>query len=121
MILAIDPATEAQGSSRWLLGISVMLFSLVVLAENAARIDISPAYDDERLQDGVYSNASGWRKPPAYENEWRPEQQEQQGRIQFGYDAVYEEMRAKDSNVFSPTTGSGLTDQPQNTQFKIGF
>lgn len=121
MILAMDPATEAQNSSRWLLGVSAMLFSLVVLAENAARIDISPAYDNDRLKDEIYSNSSGWRKPPAYENEWRPEQQEQQGRMQFGYDAVYEEMRARDGGDFSQDTGLGLTDQPQNTQFKIGF
>jgi hypothetical protein len=119
MILATDPATEAQSSSRWLLGLSMMLFSLAVLAGNTARINISPTYDDDRLAEQIYSNSGGWRKPPAYENEWRPEQQ-QESRIRFGYDSAYEEMRARDS-AFTQDTGTGLTDRPQNTQFKIGF
>jgi hypothetical protein len=120
MILAPDPAAEMQNISRWLLGLSVTLFSLVVLAENTAQIDISPAYDGDRQADEIYSNASGWRTLPAYENEWRPEMQQQESRIQFGYDSAYEEMRARD-RAFSQDTGQGLTDRPQNTQFKIGF
>jgi hypothetical protein len=120
MILALDPAMEAGNGSRWLLGLTVMLFSLVVLAENAARLDISPAYDDERQSDAIYSSATRWRKPPEFEREWRPEEQGQKSRIQFGYDSVYEEMRARD-NDYSLDTGSGLDDRPQNAQFKIGF
>ena len=120
MILATVPASEARSSGRWLIGLSVMFFSLVVLAGNAERIDISPTYDDDRLADEIYSNSSGWRKPPEYEREWRPEQQQQESRIQFGYDSAYDEMRAKDS-AYSQDTGTGLTDRPQNTQFKIGF
>ncbi len=46
MILAMGPATEAGIGSRWFIGLSVMLFSLVVLAENAARLEILPGYDD---------------------------------------------------------------------------
>lgn len=120
MILAMNPATEARINSRWLTGLSVMLFSLVVLAENAPRLDISPAYDDDRLSDQIYNSASGWRTPQEYESEWRPEQQQQESRIQFGYDSAYEEMRARGNNS-SLDTGSGLKDHPQNTQFKIGF
>ena len=120
MILETHPATEARNSSRWLLGLSTGLFSLAVLAGNTSRIDISAAYDDDRLADEVYSNSTGWRQPPAYENEWRPEKQQQESRIQFGYDSAYEEMRARDS-AFTQGTGQGLTDRPQNTQFKIGF
>jgi hypothetical protein len=120
MILATDPATEARTSNRWLLGLPVMLCSLVVLAENTARIDISPGYDDERQSDEIYKSATGWRKPPEFESEWRPEVQEQKSRIQFGYDALYEEMRARD-NDYSLDTGAGPDDRPQNTQFKIGF
>ena len=73
MILAMDPATEAGISSRWLIGLSLMLFSIVVLAQNATRLNISPAYDDDRLSDEIYSSAGGWRSPPEYESEWRPE------------------------------------------------
>ncbi len=120
MILAMDPATEAGNGNRWLIGLPVMLFSLVVLAENADRLDISPAYGDERQADEIYNSATGWRKPPEFESEWRPEQQQQQSRIQFGYDSAYEEMKAR-GNDFSLDTGSGLDDRPQNAQFKIGF
>jgi hypothetical protein len=120
MILAMDPATGARINSRWLIGLSVMLFSLVVLAENDARLEISPAYDDDRVTDEIYSSTSGWRRPPEYESEWRPEKQQQESRIQFGYDSVYEEMRARD-NDYSQNTGFGLKDRQQNTQFKIGF
>ena len=120
MILAMVPSTGVHISSRWLIGLSVMLFSLVVLAENAARLDISPAYDDNRLTDEIYDNATGWRKPPAYESEWRPEKKKQNSRIQFGYDSAYEEMRAR-SKDYNLDTGLGRIDHPQNTQLNISF
>ena len=119
MILAMDPATEAGCSGRWLIGLSLMLFSIVVLAQNATRLNISQAYDDDRLSDEIYSSAGGWRTPE-YESEWRPEKQKQQSRIQFGYDSAYEEMRAR-GNDYTLNTGLGLKDHPQNAQFKIGF
>lgn len=120
MILAIDQATEVHISSRWLIGLSVMLFSLVVLAENAARLDILPAYDDDRLTDEIYDKATGWRKPPAYQSEWRPEKQKQTSRIQFGYDSAYEEMRSRGKD-YNLDTGLGHIDHPQNTQINISF
>jgi len=120
MILAMHPATEARISSRWFIGLPVILFSIVAFAENATRLDISPAYDDEQLAAQIYNSASGWRTPPEYESEWRPEKQKQESRIQFGYDSAYEEMRAR-GNDYTLSTGLGLKDQPQNTQFKIGF
>jgi len=120
MILVMDTAIASHISSRWLIGLSVLMFSLVVLAENAGRLDISPAYDDYRLTDEIYNSANGWRKPPEYESEWRPEKQKQESRIQFGYDSAYEEMRARD-NAYSLDTGLGLIDHPQNTQLKISF
>ncbi len=116
----MDPAAEARISSRWLIGLTVMLFSLVVLAESTARLEISPAYDDYRLTDEIYNRTNGWRKPPEYENEWRPEKQQQESRIQFGYDSTYEEMRAR-GNDYSLDTGLGVIDHPQNTQLKISF
>ena len=120
MIVAMDPATGAHSSSRWLIGLSVMLFSLVVLAENATRLDITPASDDDRLTDEIYDNATGWRQPPAYESEWRPEKQKQNSRIQFGYDSAYEEMRARGKD-YDLDTGLGRIDHPQNTQLNISF
>lgn len=120
MILAMHPATGARISSTWLIGLSVILYSIVAFAESANRLDISPAYDDDRLADQIYNSASGWRTPPEYESEWRPEKQKQESRIQFGYDSAYEEMRARGSD-YTLNTGLGIKDQPQNTQFKIGF
>jgi hypothetical protein len=120
MILAMDPATEAFNNNRWLIGLSAMLFSLVVLAENATRLDITPAYDDDRLTDEIYDNATGWRQPPSYESEWRPEKQMQTSRIQFGYDSAYEEMRARGKD-YNLDTGLGRIDHPQNTQINISF
>jgi hypothetical protein len=119
MILAIDTATGARLGSRWLIGLSVMLFSLIVLAENATQLDLSPAYDDLQTNE-IYSSTSGWRKPPTYENEWRPEKQEQESRIQFGYDSVYEEMGAR-GNDYSLDTDYGPADHPPSTQFRIDF
>jgi hypothetical protein len=120
MILAMNPAAGARVSSLWLIGLSVMLFSLVVLAENATRLDILPADDDDRLTDEIYNSANGWRTPTEYENEWRPGTQQQTSRIQFGYDSAYEEMRARDNNN-GLDTGLGGIDHPQNTQLNISF
>ena len=120
MILTIDPASEAHIGYRWLIGLSVMLFSIVVLAQNTNRLDITPAYNDDRMSDGIYHSVTGWRAPNEEENEWRPEKQPQESRIQFGYDSAFEEMRARD-NDFNLDTGSDIRDNPQNTQFKIGF
>ena len=120
MILAMNPATEAHISIRWLIGLAVMLFALVVLAENVTRLDITPAYDDDRLTDEIYDNATGWRQPPSYESEWRPEKQQQTSRIQFGYDSAYEEMRARGKD-YNLGTGLGSMDHPENTQINISF
>ncbi|HYQ70776.1 MAG TPA: hypothetical protein VET88_02485 [Gammaproteobacteria bacterium] len=120
MTLTINPASEAHIGYRWLLGLSVMLFSIIVLAENTDRLDITPAYNDDRLSDGIYNSVTGWRTPDGDENEWRPEKQAQESRIQFGYDSAFEEMRARDIDL-SQDTGSGIRDNPQNTQFKFGF
>ena len=120
MILAMNPTAEAHVRSRWLVGLSVMLFSIVVLAENAARLDILPADDDDRLTDEIYNSANGWRSSTEYENEWRRGTQQQASRIQFGYDSAYEEMRARDNNS-GLDTGLGGIDHPQNAQFKISF
>jgi hypothetical protein len=120
MILEMDTTIETHISGRWFIGLLVMLFSFVVLAESSARLDILPADDDDRLTSEIYNSANGWRTSTAYENEWRRETQQQASRIQFGYDSAYEEMRARDNN-YGLDTGLGGIDHPQNTQLKIGF
>jgi hypothetical protein len=120
MILPMDPATEAHISSRWFIGLPVMLLSLAVLAENAPRLEISPSDDDDRLTNEIYNSASGWRSPTEDESQWRPERQKQESRIRFGYDSAYEEMRARGKN-YSLDKGLGPVDHPPNTQFNISF
>ena len=97
MTLAMNTITKEHTSSQWLISLPVMLFSLVVLAENPARLDILSADDDDRLTDEIYNSANGWRPPTVYVNEWRQGTQQQASRIQFGYDSAYEEMRDRDN------------------------
>jgi hypothetical protein len=120
MILTMDTITRVHISSQWLISLPVILFSLVVLAENSAHLDILPTDDDDRLTEEIYNSAPGWRTPAVYENEWRRETQQPASRIQFGYDSTYEEMRASDNN-YGLDTASGGIDHPQNTQLRISF
>jgi hypothetical protein len=120
MTLVTNPTVGAHTSGRWIFALLFLSFSLVVLAENSARLDILPADDDDRLTDEIYTNANVWRTPTVNENEWRRGTQQQTSRIQFGYDSAYEEMRARDNNN-GLDTGLGGLDHPQNTQLKISF
>jgi hypothetical protein len=120
MILVMNFTPGENIRSRWLISLPVVLFSLVVLAENSARLDILPTDDDDRLTEEIYNSATGWRTPAASENEWRRETPQPGGRIQFGYDSAYEEMRARDNNYGLDTTSGGI-DHPQNTQLRISF
>jgi hypothetical protein len=120
MILSMNTITKTHISSQWLISLPVILFSLAVLAENSARIDILPNDDDDRLTDEIYNSVPGWRTPTEYENEWRREAQQPASRIQFGYDSAYEEIRAKDNN-YGLDTGLGGIDHPKNTQLRLSF
>lgn len=120
MTLAMHATSAAHISSRWFFGLLFLLFALVVLAENAARLDILPTDDDDRLTDEIYSSTGGWRTPTVYENEWRPGTHASPTRIQFGYDSAYEQMRTVNRN-YGPSTGLGDIDHPQNTQLRISF
>jgi hypothetical protein len=120
MTLAMHTTAGAHLSGRWLFGLLCLLSSLIVPAENSARLEIFSTDNDDRLTDEIYNSANGWRKPPGYVNEWRPEKQKQESRVQFGYDSAYEEMRARD-NDYSLDRGLGDIDHPQNTQLNISF
>jgi hypothetical protein len=117
MTLALHTTTGARISGRW--GLLFMLFSLIVLAENSARLDILPT-DDDLPTEEIYNSAAGWRNPAANENEWRQGRRQPASRIQFGYDSAYEEMRARDNNPGLDTGLDGI-DHPQNTQLRIRF
>jgi hypothetical protein len=120
MTPAIQTPAAAHVSGRWFSGLSFLLASLVVLAQNSGHLDILPADDDGRLTDEIYNSAPGWRTPTAYQNEWRRGQQQPASRIQFGYDSAYEEMRATD-NRYGMNNRLGGIDHPQNTQIRISF
>ena len=120
MTLSMKTTVGEKINGRWSFGLFLLLFSLLVLAENSARLDILPTDDEDRLTDEIYNSTTGWRKPPKYESEWRQEKQKQQGRIKFGYDAAYEEMRDRDKN-YGLGTGLGGIDHPQNTQLRLSF
>jgi hypothetical protein len=120
MTLAMNTTVGAHINDRLLFGLLFLLFSLVVLAENSARLDILPTDYDDRLTDETYNRATGWRTPVDHENEWRREVQQPASRFQFGYDSAYEEMRARDNND-GLNTGLGGIDHPKNTQLKLSF
>jgi hypothetical protein len=120
MILETNTITKAHICSQWFFSLPVILFSLVVLAENSARLDILPTDDDDRLTEEIYNSTTGWRTPAVPENEWRQETRQPASRIQFGYDSDYEEMRTYGNNYGSGTASGGV-DHPQNTQLRISF
>lgn len=113
------PTTNAHDVSRWFAGVFAVIISFIALAENTGRITLSPTYDD-RLTDEIYDSTRGWRKPPAYEDEWRTKEPQQESRIQFGYDSTYEALRMRDSAQSMHTTQK-LRDPKPATQFRIGF
>jgi hypothetical protein len=118
MIIVLHTTARAHISSRWIFAPLFLLFSLVVPAENSARLDILPTDDDDHLTDEIYNSATAWRTPTVYENEWRREAQQPANRIQFGYDSAYEEMRVREGTYGS---GSGGIDHPKNRQLRISF
>ena len=120
MTLAMNTTVGEHINGRLLFGLLFLLFSLVVLAENSARLDILPTDNNDRLTDEMYNSATGWRTPAVPENEWRQETQQPASRIQFGYDSDYEEMRTYGNNYGSGTASGGV-DHPQNTQLRISF
>jgi hypothetical protein len=120
MTPAMHGTAGAHLSGRWLSGLIWLFFSLVVMAENSAHLDILPSDADDLQTDAIYNSATGWRTPAAYENEWRRGAARPAGRIQFGYDSAYEQMRASGNN-HDLDSGLGGVDHPQNTQLRISF
>ena len=105
-------------ASRWLIASGLLLWAIVLAAEDA-RLEISPTYG-EILSDEIYERAEDWREPPMFESEWRATQPQKQGRIKFGYDSAYEELRARES-VRSSSRPLDLRDPKPNTLFRFSF
>ena len=105
--------------NRWLLGFSILLTSAIVLAQSGDRLKISPGYD-EFLTDEIYESADSWRKPPMFESEWRAPRKEKEGRIKFGYDSAYEQMRTRQDEK-SSTSSFDINDPKTSSQFRLNF
>ena len=119
MIAVASVQYAGEGAKRTLIAIGVLLSSAFVLANDDARLEISPTYG-EILTDDIYERAEGWRKPPMFESEWRAPEPEPKSRIRFGYDSAYEEVRARDAARFS-TRPQRLRDPQPSTLFRIEF
>jgi len=113
----IGPMTD-QTSVQWLIAAGILLTSALVLANDAARLEIPPG-DGEILSDDIYERAEGWRQP-VIEDEWRTSKPEPSSRIRFGYDSTYEELRARDRAKYSNTRTEFL-DRPPANQFQLRF
>ena len=86
---------------RQLVGLVLLLASVLVLAQTVDHLESRPEYSD-RVTNEIYNNAGAWRLPPATENEWRPqpEQNKSQSRFTFGYDSAYEEMQNRNDDQY---------------------
>lgn len=118
-MLATTMNTVVVPGNRWLIGASVLLTSAIVLAQSVDRLEISPVYDDLPI-DEIYESAGSWRKPPMYESEWRAPRKEKEGRIKFGYDSAYEQLRARQDGQFSTNQFESNNPTP-STQFRLNF
>jgi len=116
---AMSMSTVAIPGNRWLLGFSVLLTSAIVLAQSSDRLVISSDHD-ELLKDEIYESADSWRKPPMFESEWRAPRKQKEGRIKFGYDSAYEQMRAQ-QNEQSSTGQFDMNDPKTSSQFRLNF
>ena len=119
MTALVAPAADASEGSRWRIGLVAMMLSFIAMAENGGKVTLSPTFDD-RLTDEIYDSGTAWRMPPAYQDEWRPEEPQQKSRIDFGYDSTYEALRARD-DAQGRVTSRKLADPRPAAQFRFGF
>lgn len=116
MTPAIDP-TE-MGQARGMAWLIAVLLSMVVVVVYADRLDIAPSYGG--LQKELYDNAGDWRSPPSGDYAWRQETREGEGRIQFGYDSAFEEMRVRERDAMI-NSGSPQNPSAVDSQFRLRF
>jgi hypothetical protein len=119
-VMLIQAGTiTGQMPMRWLVASGVLFASAFVLANDNARLTISPTYG-EMLSDDIYERAEGWREQPMFESEWRAPKPEPKSRIKFGYDSAYEEVRAREDAKYS-SRPMDLRDRPPAAQFRFSF
>jgi hypothetical protein len=112
-------STDHHHATRGLLWLGILVVSVITLANEGGRLKISPFYDDLQ-KDEIYDGAAEWRKPPMYESEWRAPRKPTEGRIEFGYDSAYEQMRAREEEFF-PRREFELHEPKPSSQFRIKF
>ena len=97
--------------------IGIVAVSLVVQAGD--QLFVSPNYDS-LISEDIYADGNNWRQPEDNGREWRQPQREKESRIKFGYDPVYEEMRAKKSEEYSSKNFDYKATKP-SALFRVDF
>ena len=120
MMLIAAGAMKDPTVPRRLVASGVLLASALVLANDGARLVLSPT-DGEILSDDIYERAEGWREQPMFESEWRAPKREPQSRIKFGYDSAFEELRARERSQYPSRPMDVRDDHPPASQFRLGF
>ncbi len=105
-------SATGRDASRLALAL-VCLSSWVALAQESELSDISLKYESQLVEEVVVTAEKNWRNRPSAEAEWRRELKEYElkdGRfdVAFGYDSVYEEMRAKQYRAFEELGSSDI-------------
>lgn len=120
-MLAVPLSPPGHTVNRGALLTGVLLASAIVMAQENPGLQVPPG-SQELLSDEIYEQAGGWRETSVSGSEWRaPPTPQPRSRINFGYDSVHEELRARDDANYSGT-GLNLRDtQKSNTQLQLRF
>lgn len=111
--------TVSTPRNSGVIGIGIILATVITLANSDGRLEILPAYDALQSEE-IYESAGDWRKPPMFESEWRAPQKKKEGRIKFGYDSAYEQMHAREDELFS-NEQFNINEPKPSSQFRINF
>ncbi len=109
----------ARSPRGWL--VTLWLVSALVVANEADRLLIEPAYED-LLSDEIYEQAGNWRAPPEFDSEWRAPKPEPKTRMTFGYDSAYDARRARQRASTGALPGPVELSEPvPSTLFRLEF
>ena len=94
-----------------------LLASVVVMAD---KLKLQPDYED-LISEDIYKDGETWRAPAGDDSNWRdPYRESDRGRIKFGYDPAYEQVRSwkQDPSRNNPLESVG---PKPNNQFRMSF
>jgi len=110
-----------HAANRRVLLTAALLASAAAIAQENSRLHVPPG-SEELLSDEIYEQAGAWREPSISDSEWRvPPTPPQRSRINFGYDSVHEELRARDDVRYDSTGLNPRDTQKSNTQLRLQF